>query len=48
VDALVNGHIDAMIGPELHATMAIDAGFRDLEDLGKYNIPIAGSAFLVD
>lgn len=48
VGVLINGHVDAVIGPELHATMAIDAGFRDLEDLGKYNIPIAGSSFLVD
>jgi ABC-type nitrate/sulfonate/bicarbonate transport system substrate-binding protein len=48
VEALKNGHIDAMIGPELHSTMAIDAGFRELEDLSTYNIPIAGSAFLVD
>jgi hypothetical protein len=37
-----------MMGPELHATMAIDAGFKEVVDLADYNLPIAGSSFIVD
>jgi len=48
VDALQQGHVDAFIAPELHATMAIDAGFKVLVDLQEYQLPVAGSAFLVD
>lgn len=48
VEALENGHVDAFIGPELHTTMAVGAGFKILVDLGEYEFPIAGSSFLVD
>jgi len=48
VDALQQGHVDAFVAPELHATMAVDAGFKVLVDLQEYKLPIAGSAFLVD
>ena len=48
VDALQQGHVDAFIAPELHATMAVDAGFKVLVDLQDYQLPVAGSAFLVD
>jgi NitT/TauT family transport system substrate-binding protein len=48
VASLQKGHVDAMIGPELHTTMAVDAGFKVLVDLGEYELPVAGSSFLVD
>ena len=48
VEALQKGQVDAFIAPELHATMAVDAGFRVLVDLAEYDLPVAGSAFLVD
>lgn len=48
VDALKHGHVDAIIGPELHATMAVDAGFKIVADLGDYDLPVAGSSFLFD
>ncbi len=48
VDALQKGHVDAIIAPELHATMAVDAGFRVLVDLQEYELPVAGSSFLID
>jgi ABC-type nitrate/sulfonate/bicarbonate transport system substrate-binding protein len=48
VAPLQNGYIDAFIAPELHATMAVNAGFKVLSDLGDYQLPVAGSSFLVD
>ncbi len=48
VEPLQSGHVDAFIAPELHATMAVDAGFKVLVDLQDYELPVAGSAFLVD
>jgi ABC-type nitrate/sulfonate/bicarbonate transport system substrate-binding protein len=48
VEALEAGFVDAIISPELHTTMAVDAGFKVLVDLGDYNLPVAGSAFLFD
>ncbi len=48
VEALDVGDVDAIVGPELHATMAIDAGYRVLVDLGDYAWPVAGSSFLFD
>ena len=48
VEALEAGYIDAMMGPELHATMGVDAGFKVIVDLADYNLPVAGSSFLVD
>jgi len=48
VAPLENGYVDAFIAPELHATMALDAGFKELADLQDYELPVAGSAFLVD
>ena len=43
MDALKSGRVDALIASELHETMALDAGFKLLVDLSKYNIPNAGS-----
>jgi len=48
VDALQADYVDAIISPELHTTMAVDAGFKILVDLGDYNLPVAGSSFLFD
>ena len=48
VEALQRNQVDAIIGPELHSTMAVDAGFKVLADLGDYNLPVAGSSFLFD
>ena len=48
VDVLDAGHIDAMVAAELHATMAIDSGYKVIVDLGDYNLPAAGSSFLFD
>lgn len=48
VEALELDQVDAIIGPELHATMAVDAGYKILADLGDYNLPVAGSSFLFD
>ena len=42
VDALDDGYVDAIIAPELHATMAVAAGYKILVDLGDYNFPVAG------
>lgn len=48
VAALEKGQVDAIIGPELHATMAVSAGFNIIADLGDMNLPVAGSSFLFD
>lgn len=48
VESLRLAHVDAIIGPELHATMAVDAGFKIIADLGDYDLPVAGSSFLFD
>ncbi len=48
VDALMNGHIDAMMGPELHGTMAIMNDFYPSIDLADYKFPTAGSGWVVD
>ncbi len=48
VEALQKGYVDAIVAPELHAAMAVNAGFKVLVDLGEYDLPIAGSAILVD
>lgn len=48
VEPLQKGYVDAFIAPELHATMAVGAGFKVLADLGDYDLPVAGSSFLVD
>src|SRR5258706_6610211 len=43
VDVLKSGRIDALVGDETAWTMAINAGFRDLVDLGQYEVAMAGS-----
>lgn len=48
VDALKKGYVDAIVGPELHATMAVDAGYKIIADLGDMQLPVAGSSFLFD
>ncbi|MEX2494610.1 MAG: ABC transporter substrate-binding protein [Woeseia sp.] len=45
---LMNGDIDAMMGPELHGTMAIMNDFHAPIDLADYSFPVAGSALVVD
>lgn len=47
-EALMEGHIDAMMGPELHGTMAIMNDFYPSIDLGAYKFPTAGSGWVVD
>jgi NitT/TauT family transport system substrate-binding protein len=48
VESLAAGDVDAIIAPELHATMAVKAGYKILVDLGDYDLPVAGSSFLFD
>lgn len=48
VEALMDGDIDAMMGPELHATMAIMNDFHTPIDLADYDFPVAGSSLMVD
>jgi NitT/TauT family transport system substrate-binding protein len=48
VDALTKGYVDAIIAPELHGTMAIDAGFKVIADFQDYDLPVAGSGFAVN
>lgn len=48
VESLQKGYTDAFIASELHETMAMAAGFRDLLDLSQYNIPNAGSSVQVN
>lgn len=47
-DSLKNGSVDAQMGPELHATMALQEGFHAPIDLADYNFPTAGSGLVVD
>ncbi len=48
VEALKKGYVDAFVASELHETMGVAAGFKDLVDLGKYNLPNAGSSIVVN
>jgi len=48
VEALLNGQIDALIGPELIGTMALMNDFNVLTDLSSYHFPVAGSALVAD
>ena len=48
VEALQKGYVDAFVAPELNATMAVNAGYSVIVDLADYNLPMAGSSFLVD
>jgi NitT/TauT family transport system substrate-binding protein len=48
VDGLKKGYTDAFPAEELHETMAVAAGFKDLVDLSKYNMPNAGSSVCVN
>jgi ABC-type nitrate/sulfonate/bicarbonate transport system substrate-binding protein len=48
VDALTNGEVDAVMGPELHATMAIMNDFHTPIDLADYDFPVSGSSMMVD
>lgn len=47
-DALMKGEIDAMMGPELHATMALMNDLHAPIDLADYKFPVSGSALVVD
>ena len=48
VESLENGTIDALMGPELHGTMALMNDFPVLEDMANIGFPVAGSALQVD
>ncbi len=48
VDSLKEGKIDALMGPELHGTMALMNDFPVLADLTEYNFPVSGSALQVN
>lgn len=48
VESLQKGYTDAFVASELHATMAVAAGFKELVDLSKYNLPNAGSSVQVN
>jgi ABC-type nitrate/sulfonate/bicarbonate transport system substrate-binding protein len=48
VEALITGEIDALIGPELHGTMALMNDFNVLADMADYHFPVAGSALQAD
>jgi NitT/TauT family transport system substrate-binding protein len=48
VDALQRDEVDAIVAPELHGTMAIDAGFKVIADFQDYKLPVAGSGFAVN
>lgn len=47
-EVLKDGSVDAQMGPELHATMALQEGFHTPIDLTDYNFPTAGSGLVVD
>ena len=46
-EALMEGHIDAMMGPELHGTMVIMNDFYPSINLANYKFPTAGSGWVV-
>ena len=48
VESLKSGEIDALMGPELHGTMALMNDFPVLADLGDYGFPVSGSALQVN
>jgi NitT/TauT family transport system substrate-binding protein len=48
VTALKEDKVDAFVASELFETMAVAAGFRDLVDLSKYNMPMAGSSLVAN
>jgi len=48
LDALMKGQVDAIIGPELHATMALVNDFNAPVDFADYHFPVAGSALVAD
>jgi NitT/TauT family transport system substrate-binding protein len=43
VETLKEGRVDAFVADEVHETMAVASGFKELVNLKKFNIPIAGS-----
>src|SRR5581483_5811901 len=47
-DALKKKKVDAFIGSEIYYGMAEKQGAKDLVDLAKFNIPVAGSGVNVD
>jgi NitT/TauT family transport system substrate-binding protein len=48
LEGLQKGYVDAYVASELHETMGVAAGFTDVVDLSKYNMPNAGSSIMVD
>jgi ABC-type nitrate/sulfonate/bicarbonate transport system substrate-binding protein len=43
VEALQKGHVDAFVADEIAETMAVTSGYKILEDMHPYDVPIAGS-----
>ena len=43
VEALATGKVDATVADEIRQAIALKQGYRDLVDLGRYDIAIAGS-----
>lgn len=43
VEALRAGHVDAFVADEIAETMAVTSGYKILEDMHPYDVPIAGS-----
>jgi NitT/TauT family transport system substrate-binding protein len=43
VEALAEGKVAGMVADEIRQAVALKQGFRDLVDLSRYDIPIAGS-----
>lgn len=43
VEALEKGNVDAFVADEIAETMAVTSGYKILEDMHPYDVPIAGS-----
>ncbi len=43
VEALEKGRVDAFVADEIAETMAVTSGYKILEDMHPYDVPIAGS-----
>ncbi len=48
IPGLKAGKVDAFVASELYETMAVADGLKDLVDLSKYKMPMAGSSMMVD
>lgn len=48
IESLKANKVDAFVASELYETMAVAKGLKDLVDLSKYKMPMAGSSMMVD